>query len=131
MIILIPSCHLQCPPVAPLFLKISLEVAFNSYPLIRLLGYFLKTAASFIFPALTAIFILSISSSILPDLSKTAKVSPLHKDGSLFDRSNYRLISVVAVVSKILERHVQQAFYYFLSQRELLLDSQFGFRSSR
>ena len=63
--------------------------------------------------------------------SATAKVSPLHKDGSLFDRSSYRPISVLAVVSKILERHVHQTFYYFLSQHDLLLDSQFGFRSSR
>ena len=53
------------------------------------------------------------------------------KDGSLFDRFNYRPKSVLAVVSKILERHVHQTFYYFLSQHDLLLDSQFGFRSSR
>ena len=80
---------------------------------------------------MTAIFNLSISSGVFPDLWKIAKVSPLHKDGSLFDRSNYRPISVLAVVSKILERHVHQTFYYFLSQHDLLLDSQFGFRSSR
>ena len=78
---------------------------------------------------LTAIFNLSISSGIFPDLWKTAKVSPPHKGGSLFDRSNYRPISVMAVVSKILQRHVHQTFYYFLSQQELLLDSQFVFCS--
>ena len=82
-------------------------------------------------PSLTALFNLSISSDVFPDLWKTAKVFPLHKDGSLFERSNYRPISVLAVVLKLLVRHVPQTFYYFLSQHELLLYSQFGFRSSR
>ena len=60
-----------------------------------------------------------------------AKVSPLFKEGSLFDRSNYRPISVFAVLSKILERHVQISFYNFLTENDLLSDSQFGFRKSR
>lgn len=47
------------------------------------------------------------------------------------DRSNYRPISVLPVVSKILARHVYKTFYNFLSQHELLLDSQFDFRSYR
>ena len=78
---------------------------------------------------MTAIFNLSISFGVFPDLGETAQVSPLHKDGSLFERSNYCPISVLAIVSKILERHVHQTFYFFLSQYELLLDSQFGFLS--
>ena len=47
-----------------------------------------------------------------PDLWKKAKV-PLFKEGSLFDRSNYRPISVLAILSKILERHVHISFYNF------------------
>ena len=97
----------------------------------KLSGYFLKTAASYIFPPLTTIFNLSISSGIFPDLWETAKVSPLNKDGSLFDKSNYGPVSVLALVSKILERLLHQTFYYFLSQHELLLNSQFGFRRYR
>jgi len=80
---------------------------------------------------LTATSNLSISSGIFADLWKIAKVSPLRKDDSLFDRSNYRPISVLPVVSKILARHVHQTFYNFLSQHELFLDSQFDFRSYR
>ena len=121
------------PPISENFVRTSLQQLSTSKAtgLDDLSSYFLKTAASSSSPSLTAIFNLSISSGVFPDLWKTAKVSPLHKDGSLFDRSNYRPISVLAVVSKILERHVHQTFYYFLSQHDLLLDSQFGFRSSR
>ena len=121
------------PPISENFVRTSLQQLSTS----KVTGlddhssYFLKTATSSISPSLAAIFNLSISCGVFPDLWKTAKVSPLHKDGSLFDQSNYRPISVLAVVSKILERHVHQTFYYFLSQHELLLNSQFGFRSSR
>ena len=52
-------------------------------------------------------------------------------DGCLFDRSNYRPISVLAILCKILERHVHISFYNFLTENNLLSDSQFGFRKSR
>ena len=121
------------PPISENFVRTGLQQLSTNKAtgLDDLSSYFLKIAASSISPSLTAIFNLSISSGVFPNLWKTANVSPLHKDGSLFDRSNYRPISVLAVVSKILERHVHQTFYYFLSQHDLLLDSQFGFRSSR
>ena len=121
------------PSISENFVRTSLQQLSTSKAtgLDDLSSFFLKIAAPSISPSLTAVFNLSISSGVFPDLWKIAKVSPLHKDGSLFDRSNYRPISVLAVLSKILERHVHQTFYYFLSQHELLLDSQFGFRSSR
>ena len=122
------------PPISENFVRTSLQQLSTGKAtgLDKLSGYFLKTAASYIFPPSSAIFNLSISSGIFPDLWETAKVSPLHKDGPLFDKFNYRPISVLAIiVSKILERHLHLTFYYFLSQHELLLDSQFRFRSYR
>ena len=50
--------------------------------------------------SLTTIFNLSLSSGSFPDLWKKAKVSPLLKEGSLFDRSNYRPISVLSILFK-------------------------------
>ena len=94
-------------------------------------GYFLKLSAPSIASSLKTVFNLSLSSGSFPDLWKKAKVSPLFKEGSLFDRSNYRPISVLAILSKILERHVHISFYNFLTENDLLSDSQFGFRKSR
>ena len=94
-------------------------------------GYFLKLSAPSIASSLTTIFNLSLSLGSFPGLWKKAKVSPIFKDGSLFDRSNYRPISVLAILSKILERHVHISFYNFLTENDLLSDSQFGFRKSR
>ena len=94
-------------------------------------GYFLKIAASAISNSLTTVFNLSISSGIFPDAWKVAKVTPLFKEGSLLDRSNFRPISVLAIVSKILEPHVHSNLYDFLTCHDLLTDSQFGFRCFR
>ena len=85
--------------------------------------YFLKLSAPSIASSLTTIFNLSLSLGSFPDLLKKAKVSPLFKDGSLFDRSNYRPISVLATLSKILERHVRNSFYNFLTENDLALAS--------
>ena len=78
--------------------------------------------------SLTTVFNLSISSGVFPDAWKVAKVTPLFKEGSLLDRSNFRPISVLVIVSKILERHVHSNFYDFLTCHDLLTDFQFGFR---
>ena len=94
-------------------------------------GHFLKIAAPSISSILTRIYNRSISIGVFPDSWKIAKVSPLFKSGSLFDRSNYRPISVLATISKVLERHVYASFYTFLTEYDLLTDNQFGFRESR
>ena len=97
----LPSGVSYCiPSISENFVKTSLQQLSTSKAtgLDDLSSFFLKTAASSISPSLTAVFNLSISSGVFLDLWKTAKVSPLHKDGSLFDRSNYRPISVLAVV---------------------------------
>ena len=72
-----------------------------------------------------------VNSCFLSNYIPFSYVSPLFKEGSLFDRSNYRPISVLAILSKILERHVHISFYNFLTENDLLSDSQFGFRKSR
>ena len=73
-------------------------------------GYFLKLLAPFIASSLTTTFNLGLSLGCFPDLWKKGKVSPLFKDGFLFDHSNYRLLSVLPILSKILECHVHISF---------------------
>jgi hypothetical protein len=64
----------------------------------------------------------------LPDQWKIAKVTPLHKANSPSERSNYRPISVLPIISKILERHIHCSLYKYLTDYSLLTASQFGFR---
>ena len=66
----------------------------------------LKLAASALVHPLCRLMNLSVSTGCFPSTWKTAQVTPLFKSGSREDTSNYRPISVLPVLSKILERHV-------------------------
>ena len=55
-------------------------------------------------------------------------MTPLFKQGAASDPSNYRPISVLPVVSKVIERHMHNSLYAFLMDNNLLYSRQFGFR---
>ncbi len=57
-------------------------------------------------PSVTKIFNTSIKCGIYPDEWKIAKVVPIYKKGSRQDPSNYRPISILSTLSKLLERHI-------------------------
>ena len=90
----------------------------------------LKDAAPSISALLTAIINLSISSAVLPEEWKKAKVVPLYKDGDKKCMDNYRPISVLPVASKILERAVQIQLLQHLDKSSQLSPFQCGFRKS-
>lgn len=70
----------------------------------------------------------SISLSETPSAWKHSLVIPIHKSGELSMPSNYRPISIVPVIAKIVERAVHQQVYCYLSQNHLLSPTQHGFR---
>ena len=74
------------------------------------------------------IFNLSLSTRICPDSLKTAKVVPVFKKDDPTKISNYRPISLLPSISKILERLVYTRLESFLSVNNILNPSQFGFR---
>lgn len=55
------------------------------------------------------------NNSICPAQLKLARVTPIYKQGSKTDVDNYRPISVLPVISKILEKHVCKHFIAFLT----------------
>ena len=71
----------------------------------------------------------SLSTGIFPDKSKVAKIIPLFKkdDPHYFD--NYRPISLLHAISKVLEKVVLIQFYDYMNENELLYESQYGFRT--
>ena len=58
---------------------------------------------------------------------KTAKVIPIHKKRAHNEPENYRPISVLPVLSKVLERAVHQQLSEFLKEQNLLTKYQFGY----
>ena len=89
----------------------------------------LKLSADVITPSILYIVNKSISISQFPDLWKEAKVKPLFKSGSKDDINNYRPISILPTVSKLIEKWVEKQFSQYLNEFNLLHKSQSGFRS--
>ena len=67
-------------------------------------SHLLKDGSDALASPLSAIFNLTIQQNVIPAEWKKAKVTPLHKSGTKDDPRNYRPISVLPVVSKVLER---------------------------
>lgn len=88
----------------------------------------LKIAAPFISDSLAYLCNLSFRSGEFPSFWKCAKVKPLHKSGACDDVNNYRPISILPVLSKLIEKHVHDAFMSFLNEYDLLYVNQSGFR---
>ena len=88
---------------------------------------FLKVGMCVITEPLTDIINQSINTGIFPDKWKEARVLPLHKSGLTDDPYNYRPISILSVLSKIIERHVHDHIYKHLPEHNLLYEYQSGF----
>ena len=73
---------------------------------------------------------LSLETGIFPDLMKNALVVPLYKARNREDVGNYRPISLLLTISKLIEKVVYKQVYQYLTKTGQLQSSQYGFRSS-
>ena len=65
---------------------------------------------------------------VFPSVLKTEKLVPVFKKDSKLDYSNYRSISLLSNVEKILEKPVYNRFYTFLNKTNVIYNLQFEFR---
>ena len=72
----------------------------------RISSKLLKLIALAIVPNLAKVLNYSIKNGICPAQLKLARVTPIYKQGKKADVENYRPISVLPVLSKILEKHL-------------------------
>jgi hypothetical protein len=89
----------------------------------------LKLGASVLTKSITTILNISIKTGKFPSAWKIARVTPIHKSGNKSVKNNYRPISILATLSKPLERHIHDSLYQYLSDNHLLYVAQSGFRS--
>ena len=87
---------------------------------------FLKDGANVITPAITHIINLSIETGIVPDELKSAIVKPLFKKGSRLEVGNYRPVSLLCIISKVLERAIYVQLYDYLKSNQLFLRISIG-----
>ena len=91
---------------------------------------FLKSAVNIIAGPLTKLFNLSIAKGEYPDFLKIAKVLPIYKKGEHTDMNNYRPISVLSHMNKILETIISKQMKNFLNKNNILYKYQYGFREN-
>ena len=75
------------------------------------------------------IFNQSIATGYFPDMMKVAEIIPLYKGKEEDQVINYRPVSLLMTISKILEKIIYNRVFKFLTKHNILYDSQYGFRS--
>ena len=88
----------------------------------------LKTMIPHIISPVCHLFNLSLKTGYIPLQLKTAKILPIYKceDNDLF--TNYRPISLLSSLSKLLEKIVARQVMGFLYRKQILYRHQYGFR---
>ena len=71
---------------------------------------------------------LSIKLSTFPDKCKIAKLAPLFKKGSKTDPKSYRPISLLPLISKLIEKAIYIQTQEYLDKNGLIYKFQSGFR---
>ena len=90
---------------------------------------FLKDGATVLADPIAHIVNLSITSETVPSSFKDARVKPLYKKGGKLEPGNYRPVSVLNILSKILERTVHGQLMGYLERKGILFGYQSGFRA--
>ena len=91
----------------------------------------LKDCADSIAPSLTYLISLSFKNGVFPTDWKLTNVVPVYKSSALNNMENYRPISVIPAISKVIESIVHEQLSDYLEKNNLLFKNQFGFRKNR
>ena len=88
----------------------------------------LKCSRQILGEPLAIIFNTSIESGIFPTKLKIAKVIPIFKAGDATAPSNCRPISLLSIFNKIFEKLIYKRLNSYLISKEIISESQYGFR---
>ena len=89
----------------------------------------LKECADALAHPLSTLFSLCFEQGVQPSPWKIANVVPVHKRKSRSEMRNYRPVSLLSILSKIMEKIVNRSIMNYLEKGQLLSAHQFGFRS--
>ena len=88
----------------------------------------LKECARELAKPLCQLFALCFQHGVQPQMWKTANVVPIHKRSSRSALRNYRPVSLLSIISKIMESVINRQLMNHLERYKLLTPHQFGFR---
>ena len=90
--------------------------------------FFNRLGAEVLAPFLSVYFGFCFELAFFPSTFKTAKVVPIFKSGNKHLVQNYRPISLLPCLSKVLEKLIKSRLLKFLTKHKILYDLQYGFR---
>ena len=93
--------------------------------------FFLRLGNEVLAPILSCYFGLVLELEIFPKIFKTAKVIPIYNSGPKNLVHNYRPISLLPCLSKVLEKITNNKLVSFLEKQKIFYDYQYGFREKR
>ena len=91
----------------------------------------LKIHSPAISGTLSNIFNESFALEVFPDYMKLAMITPIFKGGSKLDVSNYRPVSVLPIISKVLQKLMLTRLTKYLDKSKIIYEHQFGFQKNR
>jgi len=86
-----------------------------------------KTIAPHIIEPLTFIINSCLQAGTFPDELKLSEIIPIHKGGNRDAPTNYRPISILPVISKVMEAIIKTKLIAYLNKKNLLGNKQHGF----
>jgi hypothetical protein len=89
---------------------------------------FLKLANDTLVPIISHLANLCFNQGVFPNALKQAVITPVYKSGNRDNVSNYRPISVLPSISKIIEKIINNRLINYLDKFNLLSNAQYGFR---
>ena len=89
----------------------------------------IKLATHYILPAITHIINLSILSNKFPSDWKMSKVVPLHKKDDPSNPKNFRPVSILPTISKVLEKAVFIQIVAYMESNNFIHTNHHGFRA--
>jgi hypothetical protein len=91
----------------------------------------LKYIITEITPLITHLINACIRTSSYPDGLKVGIIRPIHKKGSYTDYNNYRPITILPCIDKIVERYIGTELNKFLNNNKIINANQYGFQRNR
>ena len=107
-------------------IKSSKAAGFDNIP-----GLLIRDAADELAAPIAFLVDFSFQSGVFPTAEKIAKVTPLYKSSDRSSLDNYRPISVLNIVSKVIERIAYKQLMDYLENNNFLCPRQYGFRRNR
>ena len=88
----------------------------------------LKELRQLIVEPLAELFNRSIREGVFPEAMKLSDTVPLYKSKDHSETTNYRPVSLLITISKLLEKAIHTRVYEFLEETKQMYQSQYGFR---